>query len=78
MVNSGFLNLKIESPESGLLIILPDFSQCHVELLETVSYSLVPSPKIIEILGESTENESEDAMNETVNVVNESEDVKNE
>ena len=78
MVNSGFLNLKIESPESGLLIILPDSSQCDVELLETVSYSPLPSPETIEILSESTENESEDAMNETGNVVNESEDVENE
>ena len=78
MVNSGFLNLKIESPESGLLIILPDSSQCDVELLDTSSYSPVPSPETIEILDESTENESEDAMNETGNVVNESEDVENE
>ena len=65
MVNSGFLNLKTESPESGLLIILPDSSQCDVELLETASYSPVPSPETIEILGESTENESEDVENES-------------
>ena len=47
-------------------------------MLETASYSVVPSPETIEILGESTENESKDATNETGNVVNESEDVENE